>query len=158
MTERDQKIINNMHVVEEFVTANLDNLQIDKEEALSLGYEILIKTIDAGDSMKCLKRRLVALLKRKSKKNDIPITEYSDMDDIFCTQAIEEALSDILTERENAVIHYRFYQKLTLEQVSKIYCVTRECIRFVESKAIRKIQQHPEVLKKLRGFYGVANW
>lgn len=47
-----------------------------------------------------------------------------------------------LTEREQGVIMHRFQRKLTLEQCGKEYGVTRERIRQIEAKAIRKLR-HP---------------
>lgn len=45
-----------------------------------------------------------------------------------------------LTEREQCVIMLRFQRKLTLEQCGKEYGVTRERIRQIEAKAIRKLR------------------
>ncbi len=47
-----------------------------------------------------------------------------------------------LTEREQGVLIYRFQRKLTLEQCGKEYGVTRERIRQIEAKALRKLR-HP---------------
>lgn len=47
-----------------------------------------------------------------------------------------------LTEREQGVIMHRFQRKLTLEQCGKEYGLTRERIRQIEAKAIRKLR-HP---------------
>jgi hypothetical protein len=47
-----------------------------------------------------------------------------------------------LTEREQWVLTSRFQRKLTLEQCGKEYGITRERIRQIEAKAIRKLR-HP---------------
>ena len=47
-----------------------------------------------------------------------------------------------LTDREQAVIYCRFRAHMTLEDTAKIYDVTRERIRQVEAKALRKLR-HP---------------
>lgn len=47
-----------------------------------------------------------------------------------------------LTEREQGVLMCRFHRNLTLEQTGKEYGVSRERIRQVEAKAIRKLR-HP---------------
>ena len=47
-----------------------------------------------------------------------------------------------LSEREQGVLACRFQRKLTLEQTGKEYCVTRERIRQIEAKALRKLR-HP---------------
>lgn len=47
-----------------------------------------------------------------------------------------------LSEREQGVLACRFQRKLTLEQTAKEYGVTRERIRQIEAKALRKLR-HP---------------
>ena len=54
-----------------------------------------------------------------------------------------------LTEREQSVIACRFQRKLTLEQCGKEYGITRERIRQIEAKAIRKLR-HPSRLNMMR--------
>lgn len=51
-----------------------------------------------------------------------------------------------LTEREQGVIALRFQRKMTLEQCGKEYGITRERIRQIEAKAIRKLR-HPSRTK-----------
>jgi len=47
---------------------------------------------------------------------------------------------DFLTERERKVISYRFYDRMTLDEVAAVFGITRERIRQVEAKALRKIR------------------
>ncbi|MBA5723533.1 RNA polymerase sigma factor RpoD [Candidatus Liberibacter sp.] len=60
-----------------------------------------------------------------------------------------------LTAREERVLRMRFGIGMntdhTLEEVGKQFCVTRERIRQIEAKAIRKLK-HPSRSKKLRSF------
>ncbi len=72
---------------------------------------------------------------------------------------LSEALSEILntlTEREADVLRLRFGmydgKTHTLEEVGQIFGVTRERIRQIENKAIRKLR-HPSRAKKIRDFY-----
>lgn len=51
-----------------------------------------------------------------------------------------------LTEREQGVIALRFQRKMTLEQSGKEYGITRERVRQIEAKAIRKLR-HPSRTK-----------
>jgi len=76
---------------------------------------------------------------------------YSNM----LKEQIHEVLSS-LTEREHKVINYRFgledgWQR-TLEEVGQKFGVTRERIRQIEAKALRKLR-HPSRSKKLKEFY-----
>lgn len=51
---------------------------------------------------------------------------------------------DELTERERTVLKERFVNKMTLETCARIHGVTRERIRQVEAKALRKLR-HPRL-------------
>jgi len=70
-------------------------------------------------------------------------------------EALKEIL-DTLTEREADVLRMRFGmydgRNHTLEEVGKIFNVTRERIRQIENKAIRKLR-HPSRAKKIKDFY-----
>ena len=85
----------------------------------------------------------------KSAENPSEMTAYS---------MLKERLKDVLktlTERERAVLDYRFgltdgYSR-TLEEVGKEFAVTRERIRQIEAKALRKLR-HPTRMRKLDGF------
>ena len=69
-------------------------------------------------------------------------------------EQLEEVLGT-LTEREQKVLRLRFGMNdgraRTLEEVGKEYDVTRERIRQIEAKALRKLR-HPSRSKKLRDF------
>ena len=70
-------------------------------------------------------------------------------------EAVQEAL-ETLTDREAEVLRLRFGMydgsNHTLEEVGNYFGVTRERIRQIENKAIRKLR-HPTRAKKLRDFY-----
>ncbi len=85
----------------------------------------------------------------KSAENPSDMTSYS---------LLKERLADVLdslTERERKVLELRFgltdgYSR-TLEEVGKQFKVTRERIRQIEAKALRKMR-HPTRLRQLHGF------
>ena len=79
--------------------------------------------------------------------------------DVTSNALLAEALKEILgtlTEREADVLRMRFGmydgRTHTLEEVGQLFGVTRERIRQIENKAIRKLR-HPSRAKKIRDFY-----
>ena len=70
------------------------------------------------------------------------------------TEKIQEALKT-LSDKEERVIRMRFgigeKHNYTLEEVGRVMQLTRERIRQIESKALKKLQ-HPLKSKKLREF------
>ncbi|HHV79305.1 MAG TPA: RNA polymerase sigma factor RpoD [Firmicutes bacterium] len=66
-----------------------------------------------------------------------------------------EGVLDTLTEREQNVLKLRFGledgRSRTLEEVGQVFGVTRERIRQIEAKALRKLR-HPSRSKKLKDF------
>jgi RNA polymerase primary sigma factor len=86
----------------------------------------------------------------KSAENPYDMTAYS-----LLREKIVDVL-DSLTERERRVLSLRFglvdgYSR-TLEEVGKQFKVTRERIRQIEAKALRKMR-HPTRLRQLTGFF-----
>ncbi|HPA16619.1 MAG TPA: RNA polymerase sigma factor RpoD [Verrucomicrobiae bacterium] len=85
----------------------------------------------------------------KSAENPSEMTAYS-----LLKEKIRDVL-DSLTERERAVLEQRFglvdgYSR-TLEEVGRQFRVTRERIRQIEAKALRKMR-HPTRIRQLQGF------
>lgn len=81
-------------------------------------------------------------------------TPYKSTRDGILKEALEEAL-DSLTEREEMVVRLRWgldeQDSKTLEEVGKMFGVTRERVRQIEAKALRKLR-HPSRSQKLREF------
>lgn len=65
--------------------------------------------------------------------------------------SVEYALYTLL-DRERQILKYRFAHLMTYEEVGKLYSITRERIRQIEQRALRKLR-HPQRLKYLE--YGV---
>jgi RNA polymerase primary sigma factor len=88
----------------------------------------------------------------KGAENPSEMTSYS---------LLKDKLSDVLaslTERERKVLELRFglgdgYSR-TLEEVGKQFRVTRERIRQIEAKALRKMR-HPTRIRQLQGFLDI---
>ena len=85
----------------------------------------------------------------KAAENPLDLTSFSllkaRMGDVLCS----------LTERERQVLELRFGigdgNARTLEEVGQQFRVTRERIRQIEAKALRKMR-HPTRLRQLNGF------
>lgn len=87
----------------------------------------------------------------EDKSAENPMEEASNA---FRKEKIRDVL-DTLTEREREVIEQRFGLRdgspRTLEEVGRQFNVTRERIRQIEAKALRKLR-HPTRLNKIKGF------
>lgn len=70
--------------------------------------------------------------------------DYQEPKKYYSPGIMEEVMNEVLTERENKVLQMRYQWDMTLEEAGKECGVTRERIRQVEAKAIRKLrfQQH----------------
>jgi RNA polymerase primary sigma factor len=88
----------------------------------------------------------------------IPDTTAEDPSDVTAITLLKEKIRDVLdtlTERERQVLEQRFglvdgYSR-TLEEVGRQFKVTRERIRQIEAKALRKMR-HPTRIRQLEGF------
>ncbi len=100
--------------------------------------------IGEGDDM-----NLGDCIQDHSAENPSDITSYHSLKEI-----LQDLLSS-LTERERQVLEMRFGlsdgTERTLEEVGKQFKLTRERIRQIESKSLRKLR-HPTRLRQLEGF------
>ena len=93
----------------------------------------------------------------------IPDLSAENPSEMTAYSLLKERLREVLytlTEREQEVLSLRFgladgYSR-TLEEVGKKFNVTRERIRQIEAKALRKMR-HPTRLRKLEGFLESGN-
>ncbi len=90
----------------------------------------------------------------KAAENPLDLTSFS---------LLKDRLGDVLcslNERERQVLELRFGigdgNARTLEEVGQQFRVTRERIRQIEAKALRKMR-HPTRLKQLHGFLDIQN-
>ena len=71
-----------------------------------------------------------------------------------------ESVLETLTDREENVLRLRFGledgRTRTLEEVGRVFGVTRERIRQIEAKALRKLR-HPSRSKQLKDFMDDGN-
>ena len=123
------------------------NLPVDRVRAvLKMAQQPISLQSPVGDSEDT---HFGDFIEDKSAENPSEMTAYS---------LLKERLQDVLktlTEREQEVLTLRFgladgYSR-TLEEVGKKFAVTRERIRQIEAKALRKMR-HPTRIRKLEGF------
>ena len=89
----------------------------------------------------------------------VPSKEIASMEEIICQRDLQKKVRDVLktlSEREQKVIKLRFGMEdgkvYTLEEVGRVFNVTRERIRQIHVKALRKLKKSSR-LKKLKGYY-----
>ena len=145
---------------------------ISKKLLQEKGREPTIHEIAKGVQISVAEAKRVLKISRHQVSLDRPVGESEDSSfgdfvederaESPVTAATQEMLKDkiesvlhTLTYREREIIKYRYGigngYTYTLEEVGKIFKVTRERVRQIEAKAVRKLQ-HPIRSRKLVGF------
>ncbi|MEM8873120.1 MAG: RNA polymerase sigma factor RpoD [Planctomycetota bacterium] len=139
-----------------------------------LGREPTVEEISQKADMSLAETRRVMKISRHPISLDRPVGESEDsyfgdfIEDERASSPVDSATQEMLkdkieqvlktlTYREREIIKLRYGigdgYTYTLEEVGRIFKVTRERVRQVEAKAIRKLQ-HPVRARKLEGFMG----
>lgn len=114
-----------------------------------------------------LKRQSLSLNHRVGKGEDTELMELLEdtnlllpeekINEAMMHQEIVSVLSDVLSEREKEVIVLRYglasTKAHTLEEVGKIFDLSRERVRQIQTKAMRKLRR-PQVARRLKGWLG----
>jgi RNA polymerase primary sigma factor len=161
-----------VHMIE--TMSKLRNIQ--KRMLQGLGREPTIEEIAREAQMPVSEARRVLKISRHPISLDRPVGESEDsyfgdfIEDERAESPVTSATSEMLKDRIEAVLKTLTYREreiiklrygigdgytYTLEEVGKIFKVTRERVRQVEAKAIRKLQ-HPVRARKLQGFLDAA--
>jgi len=112
-----------------------------------------------------LRRQSLSLNHRVGKGEDTELVDLLEdgdlqlpeekMNELMMRQEIWDVLSEVLTEREKDVISLRYglnvSQPHTLEEVGGIFNLSRERVRQIQSKAMRKLRR-PQVARRLKGW------
>ncbi len=152
-------------------------MRLDSEHAEEADYHKRIKLISKESGMPLpLVEECMVLFHQfvKSTSLDIPVGEDEEVslgefvqqeaemsiEDEVTMRLLKEQLEEVLhtlTDRERKVIRLRFGmddgRAKTLEEVGKEFGVTRERIRQIEAKALRKMR-HPSRSRKLKDYLG----
>ena len=145
---------------------------ISKRLVQELGREPTIEEIATQAGMSVSESRRVLKISRHPISLDRPVGESEDsyfgdfIEDETAESPVESAGTEMLKDRIEEVLKTLTYREreiiklrygigdgytYTLEEVGRIFKVTRERVRQVEAKAIRKLQ-HPVRARKLEGF------
>lgn len=146
--------------------------RVSKELLQELGREPTVEETAAAADISVEEARRVLKISRHPVSLDRPVGESEDSyfgdfiedqsTDSPVSSATQEMLKDkidyvlkTLTYREREIIKLRYGlgdgYTYTLEEVGKIFKVTRERVRQIEAKAVRKLQ-HPVRSRQLKGF------
>ncbi|KID42614.1 RNA polymerase sigma factor RpoD [Fructilactobacillus fructivorans] len=147
-------------------------IRIQRQLLQDLGREPLPSEIGAEMDMPTSKVREILKIAQEPVSLETPIGEEDDshlgdfIEDEDATSPADhaayellkeqlESVLDTLTDREENVLRLRFGlddgRTRTLEEVGKVFGVTRERIRQIEAKALRKLR-HPSRSKQLKDF------
>lgn len=147
-------------------------IRIQRQQLQDLGREPLPEEIAAEMDMTADKVRKILKVAQEPVSLETPIGEEDDSHlgdfiedtgatspaDHAATEMMKKQLEDVLdtlTDREENVLRLRFGlddgRTRTLEEVGKVFGVTRERIRQIEAKALRKLR-HPSRSKQLKDF------
>lgn len=112
-----------------------------------------------------LRRRSLSLNHRVGREEDTELVDLLEdnetqspeeqMNDTMLRQEIWSVLGDVLTPREKDVISLRYglttSEPCTLEEVGNLYNLSRERVRQIQSKAMRKLRR-PQIAQRLKSW------
>jgi RNA polymerase sigma factor (RpoD-like family) len=129
--------------------------------------EALETTPEQLRTLQQLHRRSLSLNYRIGKDEDTELVDLledtetrspeAQMSETMLRQEIWDVLGDVLTEREKDIISLRYglssNKPCTLEEVGGLFNLSRERVRQIQSKAMRKLRR-PQIAERLRGWLG----
>ena len=132
------------------------------EEELAAGLEVSQSQLH---QLLQLRRQSLSLNHRVGKGEDTELLELLEdhemrlpedqMNETMMNQELCDVLGDVLNEREKDVISLRYglnaSQPYTLEEVGYMLNLSRERVRQIQSKAMRKLRR-PQVARRLKGW------
>ena len=127
--------------------------------------EALEITVHQLRQLQQLRRQALSLNHRVGKEEDTELMDLLEdednqspeakMNENMMRQEIWEVLGDVLTPREKDVISLRYgltsSEPCTLEEVGNMFNLSRERVRQIQSKAMRKLRR-PHIAKRLKGW------
>ncbi len=141
-----------------------------REKGIQPGLALSTRVQDAAKKVQDLLRTIEDPISLETPENDdgeetvqdnMPEDESAlqpsaEAEKLMLRERIEEAMSHQLNERERKVLEYRYGlidgNELTLEEVAKVFGLTKERIRQIEAKALRKLR-HPGSSRQLKDYF-----
>ncbi|HEY9797651.1 MAG TPA: RNA polymerase sigma factor, RpoD/SigA family [Leptolyngbyaceae cyanobacterium] len=158
-----------IHIVEKLNKLKKAQRDLKQQLQRNPNEEELAQALDISPShlrqLLQLRRRSLSLNHRVGKGEDTELVDLLEdnelrlpeeqMSETMMRQEIWEVLSDVLTEREKDVISLRYglasSEPYTLEEVGGMFNLSRERVRQIQSKAMRKLRR-PQVARRLQGW------
>jgi RNA polymerase primary sigma factor len=127
--------------------------------------EALDLSVDQLQHLQQVRRQSLSLNHRVGKGEDTELMDLledgntqspeSQMSESMLRQEIYEVLGNVLTQREKDIISLRYgltsSKAYTLEEVGGIFNLSRERVRQIQSKAMRKLRR-PQIAERLKGW------
>ncbi|BAU11780.1 RpoD subfamily RNA polymerase sigma 70 subunit [Leptolyngbya sp. NIES-3755] len=124
-------------------------------------------TVEQLQHLQQVRRQSLSLNHRVGKGEDTELMDLledgdtqspeSQMSETMLRQEIWDVLGNVLTEREKDIISLRYglttSKPCTLEEVGGMFNLSRERVRQIQSKAMRKLRR-PQIAERLKGWLG----
>ncbi len=154
--------LNKLKKAQRDLRRQLNRMPTDKELA-----EALELTVEQLQGLLQVRRSSLSLNHRVGKGEDTELMDLledadtqspeAQMSEGMMRQEVWEVLEDVLTEREKDVISLRYglvsNRPCTLEEVGGVFNLSRERVRQIQSKAMRKLRR-PQIAERLKGWLG----
>jgi len=154
--------LNKLKKAQRDLRRSLNRAPSDRELA-----EALELTLEQLQALLQVRRGSLSLNHRVGKGEDTELMDLledadnqspeAQMTEGMMRQEIWEVLEDVLTDREKDVISLRYgltsNRPCTLEEVGGLFNLSRERVRQIQSKAMRKLRR-PQIAERLKGWLG----
>lgn len=160
-----------IHIVEKLNKLKKAHRDLRKELNRNPTEEELAKILELTPeqlrSLQQVRRSSLSLNHRVGKGEDTELMDLledgdtqspeAQMSETMLRQEIWDVLEDVLTQREKDVISLRYgltsSKPCTLEEVGGLFNLSRERVRQIQSKAMRKLRR-PQIAERLKGWLG----
>lgn len=158
-----------IHIIEKLNKLKKVHRELRQELERTPTEEELAKALDLAPnqlrSLQQLRRRSLSLNHRVGKEEDTELLDLLEdgemrlpetrMNQRMMRQELWEVMASVLNEREKEVLALRYglanQEPCTLEEVGRLFNLSRERVRQIQSKAMRKLRR-PQVAKQLKSW------